>query len=78
MPNENDLYLKCGWANPYHFETPKSPAEFAACAVISNLNDRAGFNFSDIDSDVRVEMVKDLTYTIQACYDRFEEFNNGK
>jgi len=67
-----ESYLQCGWINPYHYEEPKDHMELAACAIISNLEGRAGINL-DFDLDTRKEIVNEIVQIIDDAPAYFEK-----
>lgn len=67
-----EAYLQCGWINPYHYEEPKDHMELAACAIISNLEGRAGINL-DFDLDTRKEIVNEIVQIIDDAPAYFEK-----
>lgn len=68
----SEEYLKCGWINPYHYEEPKDHMELAACAIISNLESRAGVNL-DFDLDLRKEVISEIVQIIDDAPAYFEK-----
>lgn len=68
----SDEYLKCGWINPYHYEEPKDHMELAACAIISNLESRAGVSL-DFDLDLRKEVISEIAQIIDDAPAYFEK-----
>ena len=67
----SETHLKCGWINPYHYVDPKDHKELAACAIISNLENRAGINL-DFDLEIRKEIVEEIVNIIDAAPEYFE------
>lgn len=68
------LAFKLVEINPYHGRAPADAFELAALAVLADLTDRRGVKheLSNIDDDVRQELVQSLTNIIRAALARLQ------
>jgi len=63
--------IAAGIEYPYNDRPPKDKAEMAALGILYNFSDRHGIKnaLSDVDSDVREEIVTTMADIIRTIYD---------